>query len=428
MDDETSGKRQVSRARVAILSSFDNIGGAGRATYRLFNALRESDRVDVDMYVAKPSESENIKVWPDQAIHSKLLDDFENFYIEKNRTDVSDTMFSLTVKGGTEPQIDWDQYDVVNLHWVEKFFSYRHFRHLAAANVPIVWTMHDMRPFTGGCHYSFGCSKYQTSCTPCTQLRFDPLLIARQQLRKRIRLFDSSRIVGVSPSEWLATLARSSRFFSQRDVQVIHNSLELDRFRPLEQTAVRRQLELPEDAFIMLFGAHDGREKRKGFAQLLAVLEECRRDTLFRSLCDTGKVLILTLGIPDQRLAQLGIPARNLGFIKEDDQLAAAYNAADVFVLPSLYDNLPNTMLESLACGTPIVSFGVGGIPEILDQGCGFVVEPYRVNDMARTLLQLIGDQERLREKARQCRCLAVQLFAPLQQADLYADLFEQIK
>ncbi len=425
---ESAPEMATKRARVAILSSFDNIGGAGRAAYRLFNALRESDRADVDMYVAQPWESENTKLWPSKAGYSLIEKAVEKYYVGKNRTSISNTMFSVTAKGTAAPQIDWTDYDVINLHWVDKFFSYKDFQHLAVSGVPIVWTMHDMRAFTGGCHYSFDCTRYRNDCAPCSQLRFDPLYIAHTQLNRRLRIFSTVELVGVTPSGWLAQLARDSRFFADRQVRVIYNSLDLERFSPLDQTRARRQLGLTEECFVMLFAAHDGSEKRKGFALLLEALEECRSDPCFRSFCDAGKILILTLGVPDPRLVDAGLPVQNLGFIKEVDQMVAAYSAADVFVLPSLYDNLPNTMLESLACGTPVLSFDVGGMSEILSQGCGYLVPAYSVSELGATLLRLIKEPAVLPAAAQLCRGIAAKDFAPHKQADAYADLFAQVR
>jgi glycosyltransferase involved in cell wall biosynthesis len=254
--------------------------------------------------------------------------------------------------------------DILNLHWVAGFFDYREFFRKLPAHLPVVWTLHDMNPFTGGCHFDGGCGKFAERCGACPQLGSNDAedLSAQVWERKReaFRSLKSSEGVHlVTPSRWLQREAGKSSLMSKFHCTVIPNALDTEQFRPRDQAAARKLLGIPADGAVILFLADWAGEKRKGFDLLVETLKPFRNDP---------RVYLLAAG-RELPAHDLGPQLVTTGYLTGEKQLSWVYSAADVFVLPSLQDNLPNTALEALSCGVPVVGFDVGGIPEIVREG-----------------------------------------------------------
>ena len=260
------------------------------------------------------------------------------------------------------------QADVLHLHWTNfGFLSLRGLEKLLRLGKPVVWTLHDQWAFTGGCHYSRGCERFKTHCRHCPFLRQpgERDLSARIFEKKR-RIFENAPLTIVACSEWLAGEARQSALLGGFPIQTIPNPIDTTVWQPTDRLAARHTLGLPLDKKLVLFGAGNLRDERKGFRFLVEAL---------RGL--NGAELVVFGKNDPEALAGLPFPVHNLGVISTERGLMAAYNAADVLVVPSLEDNLPNTIVEALACGTPVVGFATGGIPEmILPQKTGWLAPP----------------------------------------------------
>lgn len=237
-----------------------------------------------------------------------------------------------------------------------------HLAEIARIEAPVVWTLHDAWAFTGGCHYPDACRRFVTGCGQCPQLgsgrRHDLSWI---NLRgKRRRLVGVAAVV--SPSEWLASLARSSGSVPADRLQVIPNGLDGDVYIPMNRAQARRELGLAADAVVLVAGAHDLREARKGVHLLREGMAILARER-------PAKYCLVLFGANggQSRTDDWPCATRWLGTVDQDAQLARILSAADACVIPSLQDNLPNIAVEALACGCPVVGFAAGGLEEIVE-------------------------------------------------------------
>ncbi|MBK8195552.1 MAG: glycosyltransferase family 4 protein [Lewinellaceae bacterium] len=256
--------------------------------------------------------------------------------------------------------------DVLHLHWINQgFLSLDNIRQLAETGKPLVWTLHDMWAFTGGCHYSRGCDHFRQTCGECPYLRRPAAHdLSNRIWRRKHKLFPKN-IQFVTCSEWLAGVARSSSLLQHYPVTAIANPIDTTVFKPLtaaERAAFRLEKGVAPGSKLLLFAAMKVSETRKGFQFLLESLR------FLKAQHPDFQLEILVLGRAEpESLAALPYPAHALGLVQDQADLVRIYGTADVFVIPSLEDNLPNTVMESLACGTPVAGFNTGGIPEMVE-------------------------------------------------------------
>lgn len=278
--------------------------------------------------------------------------------------------------------------DVIVFHWInEGFISLNVLKKLAKLNKPIVWLLHDMWAFTGGCHYSGGCKKYISVCNTCPSLKFHgtkkDTSTAIQNLKKDI--FPMLNLNIITCSNWLAKTAMSSSLFNGMNIKTIPNSIDINIFRPTNKIEAKIKLNLPIDKKHILFVAFTANETRKGFHLLKEAL---------KILNDSGNEIVknielLVLGRADEDLLrEISLPIRSIGRLSEEIDLAEVYNAADVFTAPSLEDNLPNTVMESLACGTIPIAFNIGGMPDMIEHKInGYLAKPFLADDLTNGII-----------------------------------------
>lgn len=292
--------------------------------------------------------------------------------------------------------------DVIHLHWINfGFLSIDDVAQLVATQKPIVWTLHDMWAFTGGCHYSGDCVGFRNSCGHCQFLRnpgMQDLSFDRLQLKKR-KWDGKDRLAIVACSQWLAAEARSSSLLRDAHVVDIPNPIATEIFKPFPREAALKRLGLPVDKKYILFAAAKVSSKLKGFGYL----KEALKILTDRNAEFLKSTELLVIGGGDATLLE-GIPlkAHFLGYVKGDKNLVDVYNAATIYITPSVEDNLPNTVMESLACGTPVVGFRTGGIPEMVDhQVNGFIAEYKQADSLAEGIEWTIqNDSEGLLSEA----------------------------
>lgn len=267
--------------------------------------------------------------------------------------------------------------DIIHLHWVSGFVDYTDF--FTNTSKSIVWTLHDTNAFTGGCHYTSTCTQFETACQVCPQLQGtkQPFL-AKENFQIKEKALETVRNMAiVAPSKWLVSLSQKSRLLGRFEHFHVPYSLDLEVFKPYSQAEARQKLGLPLDAKILLFVAQDVSNQRKGFHLLSEALQILQKKE---------NILVCTIG-KKTNLEIKNLTIKDLGFINSLQTMAEAYSAADVFVIPSLEDNLPNTVLESLACGTPVIGFPIGGIADMVKHHeNGLLAEAVSAESLAETI------------------------------------------
>lgn len=348
--------------KVLHLSAFDDRGGAAKAAFRLHRGLQGLG-VESLMRV----QFAGSKSAPVLAPHGKLGKSFALLRdtLEPLPLRLYDrqpgAVFSINwVPSGVAGSVVRDKPDLVHLHWINAgFVSIRRWSSLPH---PIIWTLHDMWPFTGGCHYAGDCKRFTEHCGRCPQLRsahswdLSRLVLAA----KKRYLPGRTALVAVAPSRWMAQQARSSRLFGELDIRVIPNGLDLSIYRPVEKAVARRLFNMPDGPLLLFSAAHGLAAPYKGGAALVDILNGLYRDGHVFTL-----VLMGNKSLPEGFAAEF--PIFPLGELHDDISKALAYAAADVSVHSAYQDNLPNTVAESLACGTPVIGTAVGGVPEMVD-------------------------------------------------------------
>lgn len=310
--------------------------------------------------------------------------------------------------------------DLLHLHWVSRTIDYRSFFASIPRRMPLVWTLHDMQPLTGGCHHACDCERFRERCGHCPILGRpgERDLSFRDHAIKR-RAIGTRRVHVVTPSVWLERLARQSSVFSPScSFQTIRNGIPLERFSPIDKAEARRGLGLPPTGLLIAYAAESLRNEPKGIREFLEAISR-----LPRHHAVTG--LLFGKDQPPGGIAT--VPLVNLGFLTDPWRQRLAYSAADIFALPSHAEVISQTAVESLACGTPVVAFAVGGIPEIVrHEETGLLARPRDASDLAHAMQRLAEDVELRRRLAENGRQLVEREFEATVQVRRHRELYER--
>jgi glycosyltransferase involved in cell wall biosynthesis len=324
--------------------------------------------------------------------------------------------------------IFFKQADVLNFHNLHFEHLSGYFNYLAipllTANKPAILTLHDMWSFTGHCAYSYDCDRWKLGCGRCPYPKTYPE-IRRDNTSLEWRLkhwvYGRSNLAIVAPSHWLFEQAKQS-MLDRFAIKHIPNGIDTDIFRPLDPETCRSQLGIPVGKYVLMFVAASLKDPRKGGDLMLQILQ-----SLPAAL--KAKIVLLTLGSKGEMIQEnVGLETINLGYVCSDLLKAVAYSAADLFIFPTRADNLPLVLQESMACGTPMVSFKIGGVPDLVrPRISGYLAEPENVEDFRAGILQLLEDHT-LRDHMRQhCRAIALQEYSLELQAQRYIELYRQV-
>jgi glycosyltransferase involved in cell wall biosynthesis len=383
---------------VTTVNTADFQGGAGKAAHRLNLALRGEGVNAFMVSLHKQSVStSSIRAAERRTESSASLENLKAFWretaepalVKNNRTTFSSTIFSVDPFGLDLTEIPVVAASrVVHLHWTNGFLSPRSIRTLKDTGAPIVWTLHDQWAFTAGCHYTSGCENFVEGCRICPQISHDDSGFIEAVYREKLMSFRDMEMTVVTPSVWMADCAKRSAIFRNADVRVVRNPFDFSVFKPVDQEqrrALRQAVGLNHDDVAVLFGAQQVGDKRKGYGLLIEALRRLQ-ETEGRSF------KLFAFGRTNHESQMHGLPIYELGEVHDEARLAGHYSMADMFVLPSLEDNYPNTMIESLACGTPVVGYNIGGVADAVKDG----VNGYVVRD--------IGSAQGLADAMVQCR------------------------
>lgn len=272
--------------------------------------------------------------------------------------------------------------DILHLHWVgEGLLDYSFFK---KQKKKIVWTLHDMNPFTGGCHYSDECEGYTFSCTNCPQVKntIDEEIAGKMlQLKmKGLKKIRDNQLYIITPSEWLNKCSSQSLAFKRFRHRTIRNPIDTEIFKPSDKIEARIKFNLPIDKKIILYVSKHISFTRKGIDYLLGS---------FNKLENKNEVLLYSLGYKAENLDS---NITQLGYIKNEPSIASIYSAADIFVLPSMAENFPNSICEALCCGTPVITFKVGGTPEQVNKSNGIIVKDISEIALKEALEELLSN------------------------------------
>ena len=402
--------------RVGFINTEIDMGGSSRAMQRSIAALNAKGHETVVITLAADGRSEapviriqDHTVGPTARRAGVAHFLYNGRYVERNRAVVSDTLFWIPAVGlNIADVVGRLDLDVINVHWTSYFLSVRSLDQLMALPTPVVFTLHDMAHFTGGCHYAAGCRGFERTCSPCAQLRHDPLKVPRDVRVARADVYSRHRPWVIAPSQWMADEARASGLFVEDHVAHVANCLDLGVFAPQRRRSSRGAFGIDPQARVILFGAFDNRERRKGFDLLLAAMRRLMERPGF---ADGPPVTVLGVGRHLPALDLPGVEVVETGFIDDDARLAQAYSACDVLALPSREDNLPNMMVESMACGTPVAGFRLGGLVDLIEDGVsGALAEPFEPESLADAIATVIRAGEidesmRLEARKSALRC-----------------------
>lgn len=395
--------------KVLHLSSSDLIGGAAKACLNISNALR-SIGIDSKILVQqKIGNSESVK-----SINTSFLDQYKtkariglDYLLIGSLTHKERGRFTIPFIGSDiseHPEVK--STDILHLHWINGgYISLKILSKLTELNKSIVWTLHDMWPFTGGCHYTGECRKFEFECGECPALKFKGKKdLSNKIFKQKDKIYMDKNINVVTCSKWLAEEAGSSRLFKDKNISVIPNPIDTEIFKPHPQNESRNKLGIPLDKIVIMFSSFTVYEKRKGFELLKDSLNE-----IFNNQTELrDKINVIVLGSAGNEIIS-EIPFKVIlpGRISDDKMISHYYSAADFFVAPSLQENLSNTVMESLSCGTPVVAFKIGGMPDMIEHKVnGYLVDRISTIGLANGIKWLFMSKENIqnefRKKARE--------------------------
>ena len=384
--------------RVLIVNTSERTGGAAVAASRLMKALNNNG-VKAKMLV-RDKESDSLTVvglpkspmlhwyflWERLVIFCRLHFSRKHLF----EIDIANTGSDITKLR------EFQEADVIHLHWINQgMLSLNGICKILRSGKPVVWTMHDIWPATGICHLTLGCHYFVNRCANCKYLPGGGGSndLASRIWQKKQQMQVDENIYYVACSRWLESEAKTSALLKGQKITSIPNPIDTHIYKKGSKEEARQRLGLPLDKKLILFASQRVTNENKGMSYLV---EACK------SLGGQYEVMILG-GHAEEVVEQLPMKAYPLGYVNEEQRIVDVYNAADVFVLPSLSENLPNTIMEAMACGVPCVAFKVGGIPEEIDHLKNGYVAAYRdAEDLAKGIAWVLeeADYESLSQQA----------------------------
>ena len=408
-----------------ILNTTDNQGGAAIATYRLHCGLRSIGINSHLLVQVKKTDDYSVvgplTKWQKIFAFFRLYLDVVTTRLYRKRKKVifspawlSESLVSKVTKFNP---------DIVHLFWVCDGFL--RIETLKKFKQPIVWTLHDMWPFTGGCHYDEGCGRFQHSCGNCPVLHSERERDLSRRIWERKQIaWEGVPIVVVATSHWLADMARSSSLFRGQRIEVIPNGIDTEIYKPISKEVARATYNLPQDKHLILFSAFGATsDKRKGNQFLVQALEKISR----AGWGSNTELLIIGASRPENP-PDLGMKVHYMGRMHDEISQVLLYSAADIVVAPSMQENLSNTVMESLACGTPVVAFNIGGMPDMIDHHVnGYLARPFDPDDLADGIMWVLENKDRRDVLSQRARQTVVERYALKVVANRYLVLYQSV-
>lgn len=392
--------------RVLIVNTSEKTGGAAVAANRLAEALNNNG-VKAKMLV-RDKETDNITVaGTGHKLRSRFSFLWERWCIYVRMHFSRKHLFSVDIANAgidITSLREFKEADLIHLSWINQgLLSLKGIRKILESGKPVVWTMHDFWPATSICHYPRKCRLYKTGgCHNCPYLPGGGSAndLSSKIWRRKMRVWSNRNIIFVTCSKWLASAVKGSGLLTGKQLVSIPNPIDTREFKPCDKTEVRQRLGLPTGKKLLLFVSQRITDKRKGIDYLV---EACNILVNKHPDIKTTHEIVILGGHSADYSDRFPLKVNSLGYVSDTPKIIDIYNAADLFVLPSLEDNLPNTIMEAMACGTPCVGFNVGGIPEMIDHRVNGYVAAYRnAEDLAEGIhwVSREADAGELKDKA----------------------------
>ena len=363
--------------KVLHIVAGDLNGGAARGAYWLHSGLKElgveskiftNSKITLgDDSVITTMTTKKDKLF---GIIRRQLDNIFTVYYKKRKRIIFSTGFFGVDFTKTK---EYQEADIIHLHWINGLVN---IKHLSKINKPIVWTIRDMWPLTGGCHYSMECEKYKTGCGNCEQLNSNGSYDLSKYIINRKKKYIPKNIKLVGISHWLSDKAKESDLFRDFDIRTISNNIDTNEFFVVDKKVAKEILGIITDKKIILCGSISLKDFYKGFSKYVDALKQLDSNKYF--LCFFGN---LDKSVPDE----LGFEYKSFGYLNDNISLRLAYSCADIFVSPSLMDGFGKTIAEAMACGTPVICFDATGPKDIVTHKVdGYKAKPFESKDLAR--------------------------------------------
>lgn len=416
--------------KVLVVNTSEMAGGAAIAACRLTEALNRHGVKARLLVRDKQSERTTTCVVPSKGLQGMLLK--WAFLWERARVWMANRfhqkgLWHVDLGIGGADIVSTSEFrdaDIIHLHWVNQgFLSLKELRRILRSGKPVIWTMHDMWPCTAICHHARDCNRFQGHCQECPQLLYP----SRRDLSfwvfdRKATIYPEGNLTFVACSEWLASEARKSRLLAGKEVISIPNTYNHHAFCPGSQEEARRRFTLPKNLRLLLFACQKVTNERKGLDYLFEAL---RSEPIHQW---QGRLGLVVVGEMAEDVAySVPFPIYRQDYINEEEDMALLYRAVDLFVTPSLEENLPNTIMEAMACATPCVGFDIGGIPEMIDHEKNGYVARYRdAEDLARGI-NFVLDEKRYDELSANAAHKAVEAWNEESVVRKHIELYERM-
>lgn len=415
--------------KVLLITKHPRNGGAAIAASRLLEALRE-EGMDASMLVQEGEDAARgiysttrgiIKSWFNflRFVWERLV------FLPKEKSKNIRFLFSLANTGEDLSKNSLvREADIIHLHWINAgFLSLESLKNLLLLGKPVVWTFHDMWPFTGGCHYALECQGYRQNCGQCPYLKRSAAMdLSRRIWLRKEHTFAAGKFTVVTPSQWMHECVSTSTLLKDHRVHTIHNPVDESIYYPAPRKEACAGLGLDPGKKYILFGAATVKNLMKGYPYFKGAIDHLSGEL------DKQEVEIILFGKTRGGEAEVfPLKTRNIAFVSSAETLVQLYSAAHLFVIPSLQDNLPNTILESMLCGTPVVGFRTGGIPEMIDHKAnGYLADFKSSEDLAEGMRWILSSQsyDKLSKKTRE---IVLKRFSRKASVEAHRQLYESL-
>jgi glycosyltransferase involved in cell wall biosynthesis len=384
--------------KILHINHHDKLGGAAIAAFRLHNAMIAAG-IDSKYFVQNRTINDRDDIYTVNIVErtinyplNKICEKILAFSMHGINTLFSSFHFGIDITSRKEVK----DADIIYLHWInDSFISWRILKKLLKTGKSVFWFMHDMFPITGGCHHALDCVKYKTYCRQCPCYAKHGILpdLSIGGFNRKFKIYRKfNNLAFISPSKWLYQCARESKLTLNNRIYHIPNLLDVSIYKPFDKKNARQFLSLHFNKKIIGFGAYSAlTSPYKGWSYLKDALVILSKDS--NKLKMEIEILVFGSSYNKELADPIPFPVRFLGQLYDDYSLVLAYNCLDVFVIPSLAENFPNTIIESLACNTPVVGFAVGGISDTVNDNTGYLAKYKDSKDLAHGIVQILCNQ-----------------------------------